>query len=222
MVKKMTELKKPFWQYPPYIILFDLLRLHRIRPWDVNVSVILNSFLVKMKEQGGIDFYASGIALLSSATIHRIKSELVLKMEEPPKPPRPKPNDFVPPPIPTPIRFQYTSTTIKDVLESLEEIMSKNLAQNSNLSNQVLETPSIVEQLDEFLVNVEEHISEFYKELKKYSKKEKAILFSKITKDLTKLEKIRRFISLLFLATEKKIEVSQIEESCDIRIFIRD
>jgi len=222
MVKLLSELEKPFWQYPPYIVLFDLLRLHRIRPWDVNVAVILNSFLVKMKERGDIDFYASGIALLSSATIHRIKSELVLKMEEPPKPPQPKPNDYIPPPIPAPIRFQYTSTTIKDVLESLEEVLAKNLTQKSNLSNQLLETPSIVETLDEFLVNVEEYISEFYKDLKKYSKTHQTILFNEITKDLTILERIRRFISLLFLASENKIEVTQVENVCDIKILIRN
>lgn len=222
MVKILSELEKPFWQYPPYIVLFDLLRLHRIRPWDVNVAVILNSFLVKMKERGDIDFYASGIALLSSATIHRIKSELVLKMEEPPKLPKPKPNDYIPPPIPTPIRFQYTSTTIKDVLESLEEVLAKNLVQKSDLSNQLLETPSIVETLDEFLVNVEEHISEFYKDLKKYSKTHQMILFNEITKNLTKLERIRRFISLLFLASENKIEVTQGEDISDIRILIRN
>jgi len=89
--------EKPFWLRPPYVILFDLLRLHRIKPWDVNITYLLNAFLAEMKKQGFIDFSASGTALLSSAMIHRMKSELVLKMEEPPKPPIVRPNEEVPP-----------------------------------------------------------------------------------------------------------------------------
>ena len=79
------NLEKPFWLNPPYIILFDLLRLHKIRPWDVNLETILLSFLTEIKQKGYVDFPASGTALLSSSTIHRMKSELVLKLEEPPK-----------------------------------------------------------------------------------------------------------------------------------------
>lgn len=221
MVDNLTELKKPFWQYPPYIVLFDLLRLHRIRPWDVNLTFLLNSFLIKMKEKGEVDFYASGIALLSSATIHRIKSELVLKMEEPPKPPQPRPNDFIPPPLPTPIRFQYTSTTIQDVLRSLDEVLSKNLTEKSIPTNQILEPPSIVEQLDEFFINVEKYISQFYEDLKNNHGDGELISFNKITDQLSNLEKIRRFISLLFLASEEKIEVIQDEEINDIKIYVK-
>ncbi len=216
----MTELKKPFWQYPPFIVLFDLLRLHRIKPWDVNIPFLLDSFLEKMKDQGYIDFYASGIALLSSATIHRAKSELILKMEEPPRPPQPRPDVSVPPPIPMPIRFQYTSTTIKDVLKSLEEVLSKNLESSPTLAKQILESYPIAEQLDEFLVNVEEHISEFYKILKTQAKSSKLISFIEITKDSSNLERVRKFVYLLFLASEKKIDLDQENEFGDIKISV--
>ena len=54
----MDITEKPFWLRPPYMILFDLLKLHRIKPWDVNISYILNAFLAEMKKQGFIDFSA--------------------------------------------------------------------------------------------------------------------------------------------------------------------
>ena len=111
--------EKPFWLRPPYVILFDLLRLHRIKPWDVNITYLLNTFLAEMKKQGFIDFSASGTALLSSSMIHRMKSELVLEMEEPPKPPIARPNEEVPPPLPFPIRFEYTSTSIEQFFQCL-------------------------------------------------------------------------------------------------------
>ena len=203
------------------MVLFDLLRLHRIKPWDVNIAFLLGSFLDKMKKQGLIDFYASGIALLSSSIIHRIKSELVLKMEEPPKPPPPKPDDVVPPPISAPIRFQYTSTTIKDVLEALEEVLSKDIKSKDMFTEQILEPPSIVEQLDEYLINVDKHISNFYNFLKSYAENDKTISFNEITGNSSYLDKIRKFICLLFLATEEKIDAVQDEEFGDIKICVR-
>jgi len=222
MVRIMSELKKPFWLYPPYIVLFDLLRLHRIKPWDVNIVYLLSSFLEKMKKQGLIDFYASGIALLSSSVIHRIKSELVLKMEEPPKLPEPRPDEVVPPPIPVPIRFEYTSTTIKDVLVALDEVLSKSMASNEKYSEQILEPPPIVEQLDEYLINVDKHISGFFNILKKQSQTKKSISFNEITKGLSYLDKIRRFICILFLAAEEKIDAIQDMEFGDIIISIKN
>ncbi|MBS7623932.1 hypothetical protein KEJ39_09740, partial [Candidatus Bathyarchaeota archaeon] len=87
----MSGVEKPFWLRPPYLILFDLLRLHRVKPWDVNVSLLLNRFLAEMRERGHLDFSISGTALLSSSIIHRMKSELVLKMEDPPRPQPPRP-----------------------------------------------------------------------------------------------------------------------------------
>lgn len=157
----MDITEKPFWLRPPYVILFDLLRLHRIKPWDVNITYLLNTFLAEMKKQGFIDFSASGTALLSSSMIHRMKSELVLKMEEPPKPPIARPNEEVPPPLPFPIRFEYTSTSIEQVLTMLEEVLKREsfaLAERKSL----LSPPEILEQMDEFLANIEKNIEIFY------------------------------------------------------------
>ncbi|MEM4246003.1 MAG: hypothetical protein QW390_01765, partial [Candidatus Bathyarchaeia archaeon] len=79
----MSVSDRPFWLSPPYSILFDLISLYRIRPWDVEIAPVLNSFLEEMREKGFIDFSASGTALLSSAIIHRMKSESLLKIEAP-------------------------------------------------------------------------------------------------------------------------------------------
>jgi len=209
--------EKPFWLRPPYVILFDLLRLHRIKPWDVNITYLLNAFLAEMKKQGFIDFSASGTALLSSSMIHRMKSELVLKMEEPPKPPIARPNEEVPPPLPFPIRFEYTSTSIEQVLSMLEEVLKREsvaLAERKGL----LSPPEIFEQMDEFLANIEKNIEIFYATLLRKAVKNPMISFLDLTKDYTWLDTVRAFIILLFLVMENRVSLSQKEDQGDIII----
>jgi len=215
----LAELEKPFWLHPPYVILFDLLRLHRLKPWDVNVTYLLNNFLAEMKKQGYIDFSASGTALLSSAFIHRMKSELVLKMEEPPKPPQPKPQEVIPPPLPIPIRFEYTSTSVVEVLKALEEVLR---SERSLLSAQKspLKAAQVIEQLDEFLTNIEDHINEFFSMLVELSKKRKSISFRRLVRGLSLQEIVRDFVMMLFLAGQAKIRIYQEEEFSDITISV--
>jgi len=209
--------EKPFWLRPPYMILFDLLRLHRIKPWDVNITYLLNAFLAEMKKQGFIDFSASGTALLSSSMIHRMKSELVLKMEEPPKPPIARPNEEVPPPLPFPIRFEYTSTSIEQVLSVLEEVLKREsvaLAYRKSL----LSPPEILEQMDEFLANIEKNIDVFYASLLRKAAGSPTLSFLQLTKESTLLDAVRAFIMLLFLVMQNRVSLSQKEDRGDIII----
>ena len=213
----MDITEKPFWLRPPYVILFDLLRLHRIKPWDVNITYLLNAFLAEMKKQGFIDFSASGTALLSSAMIHRMKSELVLKMEDPPKPPIARPNEEVPPPLPFPIRFEYTSTSIEQVLTMLEEVLKREsvaLAERKGL----LSPPEILEQMDEFLANIEKNIEIFHATLQRKFASGSTLSFLQLTKDYTLLEAVRAFIMLLFLVMQNLVSLSQKEDQADIVI----
>jgi len=213
----LEELSKPFWLRPPYLILFDLLRLHRIKPWDIDIAFLLNSFLGEMKKNGYIDFSASGTALLSSSIVHRMKSELVLKMEEPPKAPVPKPNEEIPPPLPFPLRFEYTSTSVAEILGALQKVLTN---EKIFLEKKpfILSPPSVFEQLDEFLAHIEENIQDFYAELIKLSTRRSPLSFKDLVKNQSLLEVVRVFIMLLFLANEKKILLTEIEEGSDILV----
>ena len=213
----MDITEKPFWLRAPYVILFDLLRLHRIKPWDVNITYLLNSFLAEMKKQGFIDFSASGTALLSSSMIHRMKSELVLKMEEPPKPPIARLNEEVPPPLPFPIRFEYTSTSIEQVLAMLEEVLKReSLALTERKS--LLSPPEILEQMDEFLANIEKNIDVFYATLLNKAARNPTLSFIKLTRGYTLLDAVRAFIMLLFLVMQNRVSLIQKEDQRDIII----
>ncbi|MCJ7456896.1 hypothetical protein MUP07_09165 [Candidatus Bathyarchaeota archaeon] len=213
---------KPFWLLPPYVILFDLIRLHRLRPWDVNVSFLLNSFLSEMKKTGYIDFTASGTALLSSAIIHRMKSEFVLKLEEPPKAQVPRPDEQIPPPLPIPIRYEYVSASVEQLLTALEEVLQAEKVILSKQSRPIALPSQLTEDLDEFLTNIDERLEDFYLHLKKLSERTCAISFAALARGLSAVEMIRQFILLLFLACQGKLVLLQEQEFGDIVIRLTE
>lgn len=217
-----TLKEKPFWLRPPWIVLFDLIKLRRLKPWDVNLARILNSFLLEMKRQGYIDFTASGIALLSSATIYRMKSELILKLQEPPKPPKERTVDFIPPPIQMPFRYEYTTTNLDDLLHALEEAIR---AESTNLSPEygvaeLVSPPPILEELDTFLTEIDQRTEKLYERIQNLLDEDIQITFSSLISGLERFDLVRTFLILLFLATDHKIDLVQEEEFGEILITL--
>src|SRR4030042_5970087 len=118
-----AAIRKPFYLRPPWNILFELNKLEKLTPWDVNIAYLLRSFLTEMERTEKVDFRASGVALDSSALIYLMKSKLLLTLQEPPVLPK-APTDFVPPPLFLPLRHELTSTTIEHLLDVLKEVLT--------------------------------------------------------------------------------------------------
>src|SRR5437773_8686335 len=95
----------------------------------------------EMRGRGYIDFSVSGTALLTSAVLLRMKSELVLKMEEPPKPPPERPTDYVPPPLAFPIRYHPTTTSLDEDLKGILEVLKAERLLPVVTSQLVIRTP---------------------------------------------------------------------------------
>jgi len=220
---RLEEADKPFYFHPPWNILFDPQMLEKINPWKINLSFILLSFLEEMEKRSVIDFRASGIALDSSATVYLMKSRLLLKLEEPPPPPRESSPDYVPPPLILPLRYELTTTTIKNLLEALEDALkTENLfkLKMPPRSELFLAPQEAVSPINAYLMEMEEQMNILLQKIRSYMKEGKIVTFSKLIKGLEKLEQIRNFIILLFLAHRKKISLWQKEGSDEIFITL--
>jgi chromatin segregation and condensation protein Rec8/ScpA/Scc1 (kleisin family) len=216
-----TSVYKPFYFKPPWNILFDLQMLERVNPWDVNLSYLLLSFLEEMEKQTEVDFRASGMALCSSATIHLMKSELLLKLEEPPLPPEPKP-DFIPPPLILPLRYELTTTTIQNLLEALDNALKteKLFALRLPVKEVLLPPAELIPSLSVYLMEMEEQMERLLTKMRAIADKNQIILLSKILAGLKKLEQIRDFIILLFLAQKNEVTLWQEESSDEVFITV--
>ncbi|MDH7564606.1 MAG: hypothetical protein QHH24_07015 [Candidatus Bathyarchaeota archaeon] len=216
-------LKKPFYLHPPWNILFEFHKLEKLTPWKVNIAYLLASFLEEMNKTGKIDFRASGVALDSSALIFLMKSKLLLKLEEPPLPKSPQ--DFTPPPLFLPLRHELTSTTIRHLLEVLDDVLkSENLLRPPVTAQEpILPTASeIMSKLDVFMMEIEAEMEKLYATLVEMVKGTGIVEFSALTKGLLRLAAIRTFITLLFLAQEGKVNLWQDEETEEIYITVGD
>jgi chromatin segregation and condensation protein Rec8/ScpA/Scc1 (kleisin family) len=217
-----TTTRKPFYLLPPWNILFEFHKLEKLVPWNVNIAYLLTSFLAHMEETGQVDFRASGVALDSSALIYLMKSKLLLKLEEPPPPPK-APMDFLPPPLFLPLRHELTSTTIRNLLEVLDDVLKgeKLIHLEKTVAQNVLPSPSeILPELDLYMMEVELQMEKLYTSLSDRVKGAGLIEFSTLINGVGRMEAVRTFILLLFLAQDGKINLWQNEETEEIYITI--
>ncbi len=220
----MTEKtpRKPFYLRPPINILFDISRLDRLTPWSINIAFLLRQFLSEMEHMGKIDFRASGVALDSSALIYLMKSKLLLTLQEPPAPPKVS-KDFVPPPLFLPLRHELISTTIQHLLDVLDEVLKGEKLPNIDrvVAQPVLPQASdLMPQFDKFMAELETQMDKLYAHLLELVKGAGIIQFSNLIKGVPRIEAVRTFILLLFLAQDGLVRLWQDEETEEIYIAV--
>ncbi len=218
-----TPIRRPFYLRPPWNILFELNKLEKLTPWNVNIAYLLRSFLTEMERTDKIDFRASGVALDSSALIYLMKSKLLLTLQEAPVPPK-GPQDFVPPPLFLPLRHELTSTTIQHLLEVLDDVLKgEKMLHLDHVVEQHPVLPSVSDlmpQFDKFIAELELQIDKLYAILCEKVKGAGIIDFSTLSKDATRIEALRMFIYLLFLAQDGKVSLWQNEETEELYIAV--
>jgi len=216
--------KKPFFLRPPWNILFEIDRLEKLTPWNVNIAYLLRSFLTEMENSGEIDFRASGVALDSSALIYLMKSKLLLTLQDPPTPPKTT-GDITLPPLFLPLRQELTSTTIQNLLEVLNEVLKgeKNQRFDRIAVKPILPTISdILPQFEGFLTELETEMDKLYEVLNEKVKGAGIIEFATLIKGKNRMEAVQTFILLLFLAQIDRVKLWQNEETEELYIVLGD
>ena len=218
-----SPIRRPFYLRPPWNILFEISKLEKVTPWNVNISYLLRSFLAEMEKNDKVDFRASGVALDSSALIYLMKSKLLLSLQEPPPPPK-GPQDFVPPPLFLPLRHELTSTTIQHLLEVLDDVLKgEKLLHLDHVIEQHPILPAVTDlmpQFDRFMAEIELQTDQLYAILCEKMKGSGIIDFSTLSKNATRIEALRMFIYLLFLAQEGRVSLWQNEETEELYIAV--
>ncbi|MCW4028642.1 MAG: hypothetical protein NWE92_03220 [Candidatus Bathyarchaeota archaeon] len=221
-----SPMRRPFYLRPPWNILFEISKLEKLTPWNVNIAYLLRSFLMEMEKTAPnkVDFRASGVALDSSALIYLMKSKLLLTLQEPPPPPPRVPTDFVPPPLFLPLRHELTSTTIQHLLEVLDDVLKgeKLLSLNHAIEQHPV-LPAVTDLLpkfDKFIAELEFQVDKLYALLIEKTGGQGIIDFTTLTKGMTRIEALRTFIYLLFLAQDGLVSLWQNDETEELYIAV--
>src|SRR3989344_1782600 len=59
-------------------IIYDLINTEQLNPWDINISILTEKYLIKIQELEEADFFVSSKVLLAASFLLRIKSEILL------------------------------------------------------------------------------------------------------------------------------------------------
>jgi len=221
-----APMRKPFYMRPPWNVLFEISKLEKLTPWNVNIAYLLRSFLSEMEKSAPdkVDFRASGVALDSSALIYLMKSKLLLTLQEPPPPPLKVPTDFVPPPLFLPLRHELTSTTIQHLLEVLDDVLKgEKLLALHHVVEQHPVLPAVTDLLpkfDKFIAELEFEVDKLLAILIEKTGGQGIIDFTTLSRGATRIEALRMFIYLLFLAQDGLVSLWQNEETEELYIAV--
>ena len=210
-------------------IIYDLINTEQLDPWDIDISLLAQGYLDKIKEIEEANFFVSSKVLLAAALLLRIKSEILLneyipsldeilfgKKEEKVEKVQEKlefddeiPNLIVRTPLP---RFRKVS------LDELMSALNKAIATETRRIRKVvvsrqqeyetaLSLPKQRINLNDSIVHVHGKLNDIF------SKTEEKLAFSELSGE-KRDDKVSTFIPLLHLDNQQKVWLEQ-EGHCE-------
>lgn len=218
----MTEKKeKPYYLRQPWDILFKENKLDKVSPWDINLVQLLASLLEEM-ERVGIDYRIAGTAVNSSVYIYLKKAEMLLAMEEPPTSPEQHGEIYLPPPVPLPFRFEFTTTSVQDLINALERALQEESSHGEipRLPTLPIPVPNFLD-FEQYLLEIEARSDELLEKMRASTDAGMEMRLSRMMTGLNWLDTVRLFMMLLFLAQKMEIDLDQDEDEMDVTIKVR-
>ena len=203
---------------PPLNLLFNPSLIDRQDVWKIDVVKLLEMLLAILKASGNNDLRVCGVAILTSALIHRLKVESIFKLDKianqkETKDNKSKNNDIKTPvpeleSISLPFRKETLYPASLEELLSILENMITELSNPTVRKNQIDLEPVQTFDFQEYLIKFEKVIEEYETRLYDILIVDKEILFNSFVKEMNSLEIARYFIAMLYLAMKGKVGIS--------------
>lgn len=185
------------------------------KPWEVDLERLLTLFLNLITNNEFIDLRLCGSAALSSALIYKMKVDTLFLLDKL-REARMNRSDLsgdVPMLLEMPFRQEIYSTSVEDLVSSLESILEdiiRGRRKTSERANFVLE-PVMTFEPEKFLNKISELVNEFRIRIFAELRVKQELFFSEFSQASDALEKAQFFIFFLFLAMEGTILMEQTE-----------
>jgi len=224
--------EKLSWQQ----IIYDLIKAEQLDPWDIDLGVLANKFLDKVRTLEEANFFISSQVLLAASLLLRLKSEILLDQYIPSldailfgkKPEEKKytqerieldeeiPGLVLRTPLP-----RFKKVTLEELMSALGQAIkteNRRIRKVIVAKQQALETAlSIPRQR----INIKDKIQEVHSKLRKiFVNREEKIAFSEFA-GKTNDEKIATFIPLLHLDNQHKVWLEQDAHLKEIWILLK-
>ncbi len=224
-----------FETYEPLGILVELAQEGKIDPWDIDILQLTDSFLGRVEELKKMDLRISSRTLLYSAILLRMKSSRILEVEEEEvnefdsdffdELDLPEPDEFPIPKLPV-RRVSTRPVTLNELILELKKAENTLSRKNEKKARQVAEDPHLLSgpQLttgDVLGIAHEEAIGSrlvlIWARLAELFMIQNVVVFSSFLE--ISEDKIMDYLSLLFLASSRKIWLFQNELFGELYIY---
>jgi len=225
--------EKLSWQ----AIIYDLINTEQLSPWDIDLSVLTNKYLEKIRELEEANFFVSSKVLLAASLLLRIKSEILLNQDIPTldeilfgnknekKGQQEKlefNEDEFPDLVPRTPLPRFRKVTLQELMSALGKAIT---TETRRIKKEILVRQMEKEAeiaLPKNAFNLQKKIEEVYSKLKDiFTKREERFPFSELA-DKTREERLAVFVSLLHLDTQQKVWLEQEAHFEEIWILLKE
>jgi segregation and condensation protein A len=215
-------------------IIYDLIQSEQLDPWDIDLSILTQKYMEKIRELEDANFFISSKILLAAAILLRIKSELLLKYyiksldeilfgaEEKKEKPSININlDDVNELMPRTPLPRMRKVTLNELMSALNRAI---MTEHRRIKREIYMKHAVT-RFDAFLpkkkTNIRLKIREIYQKIIRFfSKGEEKMTYSLLTNN-SREEKLNSFMPILHLDNQEKIMLEQLKHFDEIYIYMK-
>jgi len=215
-------------------IIYDLINTEQLNPWDVDLALLANKYIEKIKQLEEANFFISSKILLAASILLRLKSEILLykyiknideilfgKKEETKPIERIEINEselpLLYPKTPLP---RYRKVSLQELMSALDKAMSTETRKIKRDVDNVERQRNAQIVLPRTRINIRERIRKVYsKIITAFKKKQSKISYSELTGN-EKNEKIACFLPVLHLDNQEKVFLEQEKHFAEIYVWL--
>jgi len=215
-------------------IVYELINTGQLDPWDIDLSLLANKYLEKIRELEEANFFVSSQVLLAAALLLRLKSDILLshlpslddilfgrKEQKKYIQERIELDEEIPELVARTPLPRFKKVTLDELMKALGQAIN---TENRRIRKVVVARQQEYETafaLPKTRINIRERIHEVYSKLKDiFSKREEKVAFSEFA-GKSREEKISTFVPLLHLDNQHKVWLEQKEHFGEIWILLR-
>ncbi len=221
---RMIETKED-WE----MFIIDTVRKEEMDPWDIDITVLAEKFLVRIRELQVMDYRIPAKVVLSAAILLRMKSDtLVIKdsrellqeyaelyYEHKPESAE-RPDTQFPLLEPALIRTPQRKVTLIDLLSALRKVLKDEQVKTQKRVER--ESMHITLQIPEF--NITDAIKNLYERIKTLLFGKQFLTFFGMIPEKNRKDIARAFLPMLYLSNDGKIRLEQESLKDDIKIYL--
>ena len=219
-------------------IIYDLINTEQLDPWDIDIIILSNKYLDKIKQIEEADFFVSSKVLYAAALLLRIKAEILLnrdiksideilfgkKEDKKQVLERIELDEDIPELVPRSPLPRFKKVTLKELIESLNKAI---VTENRRIKKDIVTKNALMESsfsLPKRRFSIKDKINEIYRNLIAHFKEnteKKKIAYTEFI-GTEKEQRVFSFLPLLHLEDQKKVWLEQENHFEEIHIWLKD